>query len=151
MWIDVCAFIAGAVVWTFAEYVLHRGLGHRRAKNPFTVEHLRHHANPGYFAPSWKKAIAASSVLGLLAPPLFLAAGTVGLSGAVGFVLMYVVYEIIHRRLHTHPARTRYGEWCRRHHLHHHSRRARMNHGVTSPLWDWVFGTLEVPSRARSR
>ena len=22
-----------------------------------------------------------------------------------------------------------------------------MNHGVTTPLWDWVFGTLEVPDR----
>ena len=24
-----------------------------------------------------------------------------------------------------------------------------MNHGVTSPIWDLVFGTLEVPDRVR--
>ena len=131
----------GALSWTLAEYALHRGFGHRKgARNAFSKEHLKHHATVTYFAPSWKKAIAAGAVFGIA----FVA---VGVAFAAGFASMYVAYEVVHRRLHTHAALTAYGRWARRHHLHHHFSRPRMNHGVTTPLWDWVFGTLEVPDR----
>jgi sterol desaturase/sphingolipid hydroxylase (fatty acid hydroxylase superfamily) len=144
------AFALGAFVWTLAEYALHRGLGHRRGlRNPFTMEHLKHHADPNYFAPSWKKAIAAALISCAVAPPLGLAFGGPGIAGAAGFVITYLAYEIIHRRLHTHPGSTRYGRWARSHHLFHHFSRPRLNHGVTTPLWDWVFGTLAVPDRLR--
>jgi AcrR family transcriptional regulator len=46
--------------------------------------------------------------------------------------------------LHTHPPKGPYSRWIRRHHLVHHHRNPRMNHGVTSPLWDLVAGT-EIP------
>ena len=67
------------------------------------------------------------------------------MAGLLGFVAMYLLYELVHRRLHTHAPRSRYGHWARRHHLYHHFKRPHLNHGVTTPLWDWVFGTLEVP------
>ena len=38
-----------------------------------------------------------------------------------------------------------YGRWARRHHLHHHFASPKKNHGVTSPLWDWVFRTYAAP------
>ncbi|MFI5301772.1 MAG: hypothetical protein ACHREM_27090, partial [Polyangiales bacterium] len=58
----------------------------------------------------------------------------------------YGVYEIVHRRDHTHPGIGPYGRWLRRHHFYHHFVDARCNHGVTSPLWDWVFGTFRTPT-----
>lgn len=137
------AFILGVLAWTLAEYAIHRGFGHRKgAKNPFSVEHLKHHALVTYFAPTWKKAIVAVAVFAvcaLIAGPAF----------AGGFAAMYVTYEWVHRRLHTHAALTAYGRWARRHHFHHHFARPRMNHGVTTPLWDWVFGTLDVPDQVK--
>ena len=141
------AIAAGVLAWSLAEYTLHRGFGHRKgARNPFSVEHLKHHATVTWFAPTWKKSLAALFVLGVTAPALVAWQGVVGLVAAVSFTGTYVTYEVLHRRLHTHAGRTRYGRWARRHHLHHHFSRPRLNHGVTSPLWDWVFGTLEVPS-----
>lgn len=146
----VLAFFLGALSWTLVEYVLHRGWGHRGgSKNAFTVEHLAHHADVMYFAPSWKKGLAGLGVLGSTAPALVWAFGGVGFSAAVGFTLMYLAYEYVHRRLHTHAPRTRYGRWARRHHLYHHYSRPHLNHGVTTPIWDWVFRTLEVPQRIR--
>jgi sterol desaturase/sphingolipid hydroxylase (fatty acid hydroxylase superfamily) len=146
----VGAFLAGACVWTLIEYGLHRGLGHRGgSKNAFTVEHLAHHAKVDYFAPAWKKALAACAVLGLTGPLLVWLLGSVGFAAAMGFVLMYLLYEFTHKRLHTHPPLTRYGRWARRHHLYHHFKRPHLNHGVTTPVWDFVFGTLEVPPRIR--
>jgi len=142
----VLTFVLGAFCWTFVEYALHRGLGHRaRARNPFSVEHLKHHATVTWFAPTWKKGLAAIGVLSVTAPGLVWGFGAAGFAGAIGFASCYVLYEWVHRRLHTHPGQTRYGRWARRHHLHHHFSRPRLNHGVTTPLWDWVFGTLDAP------
>jgi sterol desaturase/sphingolipid hydroxylase (fatty acid hydroxylase superfamily) len=142
----VLAIFAGALGWSFTEYCIHRGLGHRKgSRNPFSVEHLKHHATVTWFAPTWKKAIAAVFVLGVTALPLYSLFGADGLVASVAFATTYITYEVIHRRLHTHPGASAYGRWARRHHLHHHFSRPRMNHGVTTPLWDWVFGTLDVP------
>lgn len=144
--INILAFLLGVLGWTFAEYWLHRGWGHRgEAKNPFSVEHLAHHADLTYFAPAYKKAIAAVAVVVVLGTLLYQFLGIPGIAAAVGFATMYVVYEVIHRRLHSDPGDSRYGRWARRHHLYHHYRRPKLNHGVSSPIWDFVFGTLEVP------
>lgn len=144
--INLLALVVGALGWTITEYWLHRGWGHRGdAKNPFSVEHLAHHADVSYFAPTYKKVIVTAVVGTVMGSGLFLLFGQPGLAGALGFMAMYVTYEVIHRRLHTHAGRGRYGRWARRHHLYHHYRRPKLNHGVTSPIWDFVFGTLEVP------
>lgn len=144
--IYVVAFVLGAVGWTATEYALHRGLGHRgRSKNPFTVEHLAHHADVGYFAPAYKKLIAAALMAAIGGPALYLVFGVAGAVAVAGFAMMYGAYEVIHRLLHVSAGRTRYGRWARRHHLYHHYKRPRLNHGVTTPFWDFVFGTLDVP------
>ncbi len=51
------AAIVGALTWSFLEYVIHRWLGHDRRfrGNPFGVEHIRRHAEGGYFAPNKKR------------------------------------------------------------------------------------------------
>ena len=146
----IIAFLLGVAGWTLAEYTLHRGWGHKgEAKNAFSVEHLNHHRDLSYFAPTWKKGLAAVGVLVFLARGLTWFFGSVGFAGALGFAVMYIVYEYVHRRLHTHAPKTRYGRWARRHHLYHHYSRPKLKHGVTTPIWDFVFGTLEVPDRVR--
>lgn len=62
----------------------------------------------------------------------------------IGF---YGVYELMHRRDHTHAGFTAYGRWLRRHHFRHHLVDARTNFGVTSPIWDVVFGTYRAPEQ----
>lgn len=151
------AFVAGALAWTGAEYAIHRFVGHGPKRRParglarllpgglaaeFNREHLAHHADPSYFAASSRKAASGTLVTGALATLVSLLAGaTIGIALALGFGLAYLVYEIIHRRVHTHPPTGRYSRWVRRHHLYHHHRSPRMNHGVTSPLWDRLIGT----------
>ena len=50
------AAVGGVVSWSLLEYVIHRWLGHdgRFRGNPFGVEHVRHHAEGNYFAPTVK-------------------------------------------------------------------------------------------------
>ena len=144
-------FLLGMMTWTFTEYTLHRGLGHKRKKkNPFTIEHLQHHRKVNYFAKTSKKVLSALIVFGLINSILtFLFTFLISLSFSSGFILMYLLYEVTHRRIHTHAPKTQYGRWIRKHHLHHHFKNPRMNHGVTTPFWDWMFGTLETPIKVR--
>ena len=137
------AFVGGAAGWTFTEYVLHRFDGHgMKGNSTFSREHLTHHADPTYFAPSLVKLRMAVTVIGTLGVVLWLLAGPVGVFAAAGFTFGWLCYEWLHRRLHTHGPLNAYGRWARRHHFHHHFNDPRANHGVTSPFWDWAFGTL---------
>ncbi len=138
-------FVGGAILWTLMEWVIHNFLGHHGSgKNPFAVEHVRHHATTHYFAPAWKKIGVAVLVTAAIWSPLSMVLSALN-SGAftVGFVLMYGMYELAHRRSHTHPPRGAYSRWIRLHHYYHHFRNPHKNHGVTTPFWDMVFGSYE--------
>lgn len=138
-------FIFGCLAWTFAEYALHNWYGHKaKGKNEFSREHLAHHTNTSYFASDWKKAIATVKIV----PFIFIAISYFSglLYGSIftfGFLLMYSTYEIIHRRIHTHEPKNFYSKFIRKHHAYHHFSNPRYNHGVTSPIWDFVFGTYK--------
>lgn len=149
-------FAAGAVAWSLLEWILHGQLFHpRRPRNPFAKEHALHHATPTYFI-GWTLKLVALVVLVIALTALL--RPTLGLSDAAAFAcglgLMYVVYESLHRTIHRRPPRTAYGRWVRLHHVQHHFHTPRQNFGVTTAVWDRIFGTyvpfetpLAVPER----
>jgi sterol desaturase/sphingolipid hydroxylase (fatty acid hydroxylase superfamily) len=146
------AALAGVASWTLIEYVLHRFLGHDKRTQPnfFSREHTRHHGEGNYFAPAWKKALAAVGASAVIAPVAILLGGVaVGSAYTAGLILMYLSYEWVHLRAHTHPGIGGYGRFLRRHHFSHHFTNPRKNHGVTTPIWDFVFGTFEPVERIR--
>jgi len=146
------AFALGISTWSIVEYALHRFLGHDRRSMPnfFSVEHTRHHTEGNYFAPTWKKGLVAIAISGLSFALLrLLVEETLAVGYTMGFVGMYVTYEVLHRRAHTHAGIGAYGRFVRRHHFHHHFANPRANHGVTSPVWDLVFGTYEPVTEIR--
>ncbi len=142
--------LLGAFGWTLLEYLLHRFAGHKpRGRSPLTLEHMAHHANPDYFTPWWRKLALAVPVVGVgsaLTMPLF---GLHGVAFVLGFVAGWLGYEVLHRRIHTHAPLGRFGDWARRHHLAHHFTDPAMNHGVTLPVWDQLFGTLRPAPQVR--
>jgi hypothetical protein len=158
--------IAGGLGWTASEYVLHRFVGHGPKRKPretilgrltpggllaeFNREHLAHHTDTQYFAPTSRKMLAAVTVLPvftLLLTPLVGIASALSFAG--GFAVVYALYELFHRRIHTHAPRGPITRWMRRHHLLHHHKSPKLNHGVTSPLWDVFFGTLTPLGKLR--
>lgn len=145
----IVAASSGVLTWSFLEYVIHRWGGHDRRyrRTPFGIEHIRHHVEGNYFSPSWKKVLVAALAGAILIGPAIAVAGVVyGAVYVAGLVVCYSSYELLHRREHTHPGIGPYGRWARRHHFHHHFVDGRRNHGVTSPLWDFVFGTYQKPT-----
>ena len=145
----IAAAATGVLTWTFLEYLIHRWMGHDRRfrRSPFGVEHIRHHIEGNYFAPTWKKLIAAAVFTVVIGTPAIALAGVaLGSAYVAGLICFYGIYEWLHRREHTHPGIGPYGRFVRRHHFHHHFADGRTNHGVTTPIWDLVFGTYETPT-----
>ena len=145
----IAAAAAGIATWTALEYLIHRWGGHDRRfrRSPFGVEHIRHHVEGDYFAATWKKLVAAVVVASVLCVPAIAIAGIpIGLAYVAGLISFYGMYELLHRREHTHPGVGPYGRWARRHHFYHHFVDGRTNFGVTTPLWDLAFGTYRRPA-----
>ncbi|SRR6056297_64919 len=143
-------FLAGVCLWPALEYGLHSGLGHvfLRGKTAFSREHLRHHAEKDYFAPTAKKIAAALPVFIVLLCIFSLISGLLNaIALTTGFALMYTTYEVIHRRAHTHGPTGPYSRWVRRNHFSHHFQNPRKNHGVTTPFFDFVFATHVSPGK----
>jgi len=142
------AALLGILTWSLLEYVIHRFLGHDRRlskKTPFGHEHTAHHSRGNYFAAWWKKAaFAIFFLLGVGSLAIALTDVTVGLAYSLGLVGFYLYYEVFHRLLHVWEGLGPYARWARRHHFFHHFHDPSRNHGVTSPLWDIVFGTLSL-------
>jgi sterol desaturase/sphingolipid hydroxylase (fatty acid hydroxylase superfamily) len=144
LWSSVLAFFLGGLAWTLLEYAIHRWLGHdaRTRPNVFESEHTQHHAAGDYFAPTGKKvAVAVAMLVVVVVPGWWLLGRVPGIAFAAGLAGCYGFYEWIHRRAHTHAPATANGRWVRKHHFSHHFADPRVNFGVTSPLWDIVFGT----------
>ena len=153
MLVFTCLLFAGlgAVGWSFTEYAMHHWNGHlMRGKTRFSREHLAHHTKQDYFAPLHHKVIIAVVVTGAIAAiASWLAGPGPGIAFAVGFGGTYLGYEILHYRIHFYPPRGPFGRWARKHHFSHHFNSAKRNHGVTSPVWDRVFGTYTAYDTVR--
>ena len=63
------------------------------------------------------------------------------LAFAAGFIAGYLVYDLTHFGLHQRRPRTRLGRRLREQHMRHHFQDGARSFGVTTPLWDHVFGT----------
>lgn len=141
----------GAASWTLLEYVLHRFVFHGASATRLGAgEHRRHHARVDYFAPWWQKGLAASGVTAVAAPGAVALAGPgPGLCFTGAFIATYLLYEWLHRRAHTHPPAGAYGRWLRRNHFAHHFHDPRLAQGVTTPIWDRIFGTRLPTAKVR--
>lgn len=60
----------------------------------------------------------------------------------VGFFGMGTLYEYTHYRYHSKNPVAKIFIVLRKHHFYHHFHNPKVNHGVTSRIWDRVFGTF---------
>jgi sterol desaturase/sphingolipid hydroxylase (fatty acid hydroxylase superfamily) len=135
------AGLAGLVFWTFMEYVLHRIALHRMRF--FSPMHAMHHSAPLAFigTPTW---MSVSILCLTLLVPLWLCLGFSVADGfTVGVMLGYWWYGIVHHVIHHRAAKSSsaYFNELRAWHMRHHYSPKSGNFGVTTRIWDHVFGT----------
>jgi len=146
--------ILGLLTWSVTEYVLHRYLFHLRPAGPFRarlqfVIHGLHHADPA--DPTRLVIPPVPSTIGAV---LFYAAFRLALGPSfvepffAFFAVGYLLYDYVHYASHRFVPRTRVGNFLKRHHMLHHYVTPDARWGVSSPLWDHVFGTTGASSRS---
>ncbi len=141
-------FIGGMVLWTFMEYVIHRFAYHTETNNEtfirfqFTM-HTIHHQHP-----KDSDRLAMPPIPGLILATLFLGIfylimGIWSLAFFPGFIAGYLMYITLHYFQHLVKS-PKYKPWQRLwvHHKGHHYANPYSAFGVSTRLWDWVFGTM---------
>jgi sterol desaturase/sphingolipid hydroxylase (fatty acid hydroxylase superfamily) len=142
---SLLACLCGVAMWTLLEYALHRVALHFMAY--FSPMHALHHADPlGLIGtPSW---ISVTVWLGFILLPLWLWLGfNIATGATIGIMLGYWWYGIVHHVIHHHAHKSRAGgssayfDGLRAWHMRHHHSPKQGNFGVTTPIWDHIFGT----------
>lgn len=139
----------GFFTWTLLEYLLHRFVFHFEGEGPIVqrlhfLVHGLHHVDPVdptrlVMPPS------ASLVLGAFVYALFrYILGSIWVEPFFAFMIVgYLCYDYIHYSVHHFTPRTKFGKLLKQSHMQHHYVNPNSRWGVSSPFWDYVFGTLE--------
>jgi sterol desaturase/sphingolipid hydroxylase (fatty acid hydroxylase superfamily) len=146
------SFLCGVFFWTFFEYFIHRYIFHliaetKRAKRIVYVLHGNHHEYPRdrerLFMPPLPSLLIAVVIFSII----FFVSKMIGMneysfSFFAGFMLGYLLYGSMHYAIHAWnpPFKWMKPLW-RNHHLHHYKHEEK-GFGVSSTLWDHVFGTM---------
>ncbi|MEJ7766450.1 MAG: sterol desaturase family protein [Chitinophagaceae bacterium] len=140
-------FGSGMLLWTFFEYLMHRFAFHylaesEKAQRFIYILHGNHHEYPRdkerLFMPPVPSLIIASIVFSTL---------YIGWSSKVfmffpGFLLGYLMYGTMHFAIHAwNPPYKWMKPLWRNHHLHHYKNEHK-GFGVSTTLWDRIFGTM---------
>ena len=146
-------FAAGAVSAPLLEYGWHAWVAHGRfggGKVPTRKDHLDHHRTAYSVEPPWQE-IRRNVAVVLLVDAVVCALGalvvgpTVAAGLGVALAIAYCAITISHARMHERAPRSRWEAWMWRFHWHHHAVDPRVNHGLTSPIFDFVFRTAVAP------
>ena len=145
--------LGGLFLWTFAEYILHRFLFHFPAKNKWQERvaflfHGIHHEQPRVKT-RLVMPPAVSIPLALVFFGLFYLIFSVLLNVPAWispifsvFVVGNIIYDMMDYITHNFLMRKGYFRMVRQQHMHHHFQTPNQRFGVSSPLWDYVFGTM---------
>jgi sterol desaturase/sphingolipid hydroxylase (fatty acid hydroxylase superfamily) len=148
----ILIFVSGMFSWSLFEYCIHRFAFHfvaesERATKIVYIIHGNHHEYPRdrerLFMPPVPSLIIAAAVFslqyfifGLFDASIF------AFAFFPGFIIGYLMYGTMHYAIHAWnpPFKWMKPLW-RNHHLHHY-KNDHMGFGVSSTLWDHVFGTM---------
>lgn len=169
--------LGGLLVWTIAEYVIHRfafhppqwieddtrriaaRLGPDDAVIPAlpTLRHkfyfLVHGVHHDYPNDSTRLVMPPSVSIPLAAVFYYLFQSAVGSVAApatfAGFIAGYLAYDTIHFATHHVRPRSSVSRSLKRRHFRHHYADSEKDYGVSSPLWDAILGTMSPDDATR--
>jgi len=140
-------FVAGLAFWTFAEYILHRFVFHFVPKAEWALRiHFIFHGVHHDYPSDAKRLVMPPSASIPMATILFLLFNWVLPEGYIysffpGFLIGYLVYDISHYAIHHFNFKGGMWKRIKQHHMLHHYQDPSKGYGVSSPIWDKVFGS----------
>lgn len=144
-------FITGFFSWSIAEYLMHRFLYHKIKDATYNsgIHYLFHGIHHEYPSDNTRLVlpIIPSVIISVFFFGLFyLVIGKYAFVFGPGFMIGYCAYMTVHYSVHKIPPPKRFNFWWTFHNIHHFQQHDRA-FGVTSPLWDIVFGTMPKKGR----
>lgn len=145
--------VLGLFLWTISEYLLHRFVFHFQPHQAWQERiiflfHGIHHAQPQcktrLVMPPAVSVPLAAVFYGLFYGIVgnVLRAPTWVDPLVAGFILGYLAYDLTHYATHHFPMRKGIWKYLKRYHMQHHYKTPNQRFGVSSPIWDHVFGTF---------
>lgn len=141
------AVVGGILIWSIAEYVLHRFVFHFHPTSSWGrrihfIFHGVHHDYPND-ARRLVMPPSASIPLAILFFLLFQAIFAPYWLYAffAGFIIGYLIYDMTHYALHHHNFKSAFWRNLKKHHMLHHYSDETKGYGVSSAFWDSVFRT----------
>jgi len=140
--------LPGLLVWTFMEYTLHRYVFHFPANSNagkwlVHLFHGVHHDAPNDKSRLVMPPAGAVIVMAILWGLFSLVIPSPWVEPFLAFFIVgYLIYDYLHYATHHFRMRRPWQAKLKRHHMQHHFTSPHSRYGVSSPLWDWVFGTL---------
>lgn len=149
--------LVGFIFWTLTEYVLHRFAFHYRAGSAFAermvyLAHGNHHDQPQDATRLVMPPLPALILATLLYLFFRVLLGTQWVMPFFsGFLVGYLCYDYIHYGVHHYMPRSSIGRFLKNHHMKHHFMTHGARWGVSTPLWDLVFGTMDekIPAKVK--
>ncbi len=139
--------LGGWVAWTLTEYWVHRVIFHFEPERGVGARlhwmvHGVHHDHPNDpLRLVMPPAVSVPMALVFLALFWLALGGDRALAVESGFAAGYLIYDLLHYRLHHHVPRSRLGRHLRALHMRHHFEDHEHGFGISAPWWDRVFGT----------
>ena len=139
-------FVIGVLTWTLLEYVIHRYVFHYKPKTRVGkllhfIMHGVHHDYPNDATRLVMPPIISVPLAVAFYVVFILTLGRFAPAALAGFGFGYVCYDTIHYATHHFAMKRGVWRWLKHYHLRHHYQDDHAGYGVSSPLWDYVFGT----------
>lgn len=146
-WTTVGMFVFGFVLFTWVEYMTHRYIFHMatftrwREKLQYTI-HGVHHEYPKDKERLAMPPLLSITISTLLLLGLRLILGDLVFSFLPGFLVGYAFYLSVHYIVHVYqPPKNLFKALWINHSVHHY-KHGEYVFGVSSPFWDYVYGTM---------
>ncbi|MEM1319345.1 MAG: sterol desaturase family protein [Bacteroidota bacterium] len=147
-WLNgILLFAAGIIAWSFAEYFLHRYVFHYEPTSEWgqRIHFLMHGVHHDYPNDSMRLVMppSVSIPLAFIFYYLFqwLFPGYMHYPFFAGFVLGYVIYDMMHYAIHHVNFNAKWWMSLKAHHLKHHFKDPEKGYGVSSKVWDVLIGS----------
>lgn len=137
----------GYITWTLTEYWLHRLVFHFKPRGAlgekvhFLIHGVHHQWPKDKYRLVMPPAVSLSLYWVFAALFLLVLGPSKWLPFHGGFVTGYMVYDMTHYAIHHLRPRTEFGRRLKKHHMQHHFKNPKSHFGVSTMVWDRVFGT----------
>jgi sterol desaturase/sphingolipid hydroxylase (fatty acid hydroxylase superfamily) len=147
-------YVLGLVTWSLTEYWLHRSFFHWLPqfswgeRMHFLVHGVHHKWPRDKYRLVMPPAVSLSLFFLFLGLFWLLLGSRWVFAFHAGFTFGYMLYDMTHYWVHHSAAKSDYGRRLKKHHMLHHFKDPTNRFGVSSMVWDHVFGTQGESERA---